>query len=523
MFLRLLSNNPSLPPRIPLSPSKSCYTIGRESDQDIILKSSIEELMISRRHARLDYNPERGTWTIVDNRSLNGLFVNDRKVATAELRPNDRITFGGGHGVSLGSTRRQPLSAFIYQLVTGAPATLVTPRPTAQLGRTFSLPLTAHTPAPAAPGAGSPVKRGRLTGVKRKSSEISGGPGEDGSEDQDPAESSTNASGHEIERRLREDLQKRLEEETEKRQQAERTLKEAEERAREEADKAKAEQERIRQELEKLQEEMNERQRQQEESVAALTESKKRIEASEKRLEELSTLLSAREADMKQGEEEANRRLEEVRLAKEKLESEQARHIQQLKEQFECALCLEFLVEPLLLSCSHTMCEECIVNLFATNEECPMCRALVCAAPVPALPVKSAMEQLLPPSDLAAYRERVKEWEAKKADDRKEAAKLRTAVEARPAGAAFLDITRPWAPPEVKSFFQGFDRYWGEARLLWCSLVGLTKEAIERAGPDWLGQAGRNLGMTMEEGITAETLRGRIFRFVFFGCRAHIR
>jgi pSer/pThr/pTyr-binding forkhead associated (FHA) protein len=67
---------------------KSRLSIGRSSDNDIVL----DNRGISRKHASIELS---GTDAIViDNESLNGTFVNRRKISEEKLRDSDVITIG---------------------------------------------------------------------------------------------------------------------------------------------------------------------------------------------------------------------------------------------------------------------------------------------------------------------------------------------------------------------------------------------------------------------------------------------
>ncbi len=48
----------------------------------------------------------------------------------------------------------------------------------------------------------------------------------------------------------------------------------------------------------------------------------------------------------------------------------------QLVKLLECPVCLDTLVEPMVLGCGHTYCRECIGHVFRTTNEpcCPVCR-----------------------------------------------------------------------------------------------------------------------------------------------------
>jgi pSer/pThr/pTyr-binding forkhead associated (FHA) protein len=67
---------------------KKRVSIGRTRDNDIVL----ENRGVSRKHALIEFND--GSAIVIDNESLNGTFVNNRRVAEELLRDNDTITIG---------------------------------------------------------------------------------------------------------------------------------------------------------------------------------------------------------------------------------------------------------------------------------------------------------------------------------------------------------------------------------------------------------------------------------------------
>jgi len=70
------------------SPQGDRTTIGRSPDCGVFL----DDVTVSRRHATL-VNAD-GQWRIEDLGSLNGTFVNRRRVETAELEDGDEIQIG---------------------------------------------------------------------------------------------------------------------------------------------------------------------------------------------------------------------------------------------------------------------------------------------------------------------------------------------------------------------------------------------------------------------------------------------
>lgn len=67
---------------------KKRISIGRTQDNDIVL----ENRGVSRKHAMIEFNDTAAV--IIDNESLNGTFVNNRKIHEEVLRDDDIITIG---------------------------------------------------------------------------------------------------------------------------------------------------------------------------------------------------------------------------------------------------------------------------------------------------------------------------------------------------------------------------------------------------------------------------------------------
>lgn len=63
-------------------------TVGRTPRADFILDAAL----VSRLHCRLTAAAD--TLEVVDLRSTNGTFVNDRRIATARLKSGDRLRIG---------------------------------------------------------------------------------------------------------------------------------------------------------------------------------------------------------------------------------------------------------------------------------------------------------------------------------------------------------------------------------------------------------------------------------------------
>lgn len=67
---------------------KKRVTIGRTPDNDIVL----DNRGVSRCHAQIEFSNEQAV--IIDNESLNGTFVNSRRISEEILKDNDAIVIG---------------------------------------------------------------------------------------------------------------------------------------------------------------------------------------------------------------------------------------------------------------------------------------------------------------------------------------------------------------------------------------------------------------------------------------------
>ena len=67
---------------------KKRISIGRTNENDIVL----ENRGVSRKHALIEFNNNAAV--IIDNESLNGTFVNNRKISEEVLRDEDVVTIG---------------------------------------------------------------------------------------------------------------------------------------------------------------------------------------------------------------------------------------------------------------------------------------------------------------------------------------------------------------------------------------------------------------------------------------------
>lgn len=80
----------------------------------------------------------------------------------------------------------------------------------------------------------------------------------------------------------------------------------------------------------------------------------------------------------------------------------------------ECSICLNFIVEPVTISCGHTFCKMCLVkSLRRHKKKCPTCRSVCHVSPEDA-PTNSMIKSLALSVDAELYARRLLEHEAEK-------------------------------------------------------------------------------------------------------------
>eukprot|EP00057_Strongylocentrotus_purpuratus_P032613 XP_788216.3 PREDICTED: E3 ubiquitin-protein ligase RNF8 isoform X1 [Strongylocentrotus purpuratus] len=83
-------------------------TVGRGMDVSIQLLASQNNLFLSRKHCTFK-QLEEGSWTVIDNRSLNGVRINDSRIA-----PMEPATLRNGDKLELGQANKGQVNEFIF-------------------------------------------------------------------------------------------------------------------------------------------------------------------------------------------------------------------------------------------------------------------------------------------------------------------------------------------------------------------------------------------------------------------------
>jgi ABC transport system ATP-binding/permease protein len=141
--------------------------IGRDLRADV----RVAHPLISRAHLLVRF--DQGRWLAIDNGSLNGLYVNNRRVPVVDIQDGQRVNIGNPDGPALtfevgrhqGSAGRPPLTASIPigNLVTGVQPPLSPPQSPPQTGPSWpapaqqSAPETSRLQPPAVPSGPLPA------------------------------------------------------------------------------------------------------------------------------------------------------------------------------------------------------------------------------------------------------------------------------------------------------------------------------------------------------------------------------
>lgn len=169
-----------------------------------------------------------------------------------------------------------------------------------------------------------------------------------------------------------------------------------------------------------------------------------------------------------------------------------------------CKLCRNLIFNPTTMGCGHTFCDSCVEFLVIENPKCPECGASV------APPILSS--QTLKQEVIAV----VRDWS--RADQtawvaymtrRNEAiryAGLELLLESfRARGVRFVNIEERWSDSDRYAFAEGIDVYSLNSRMAFCRAVGLTASWVQNATFDMLLLALGNLGLN----LTVPIIRAR--------------
>lgn len=169
-----------------------------------------------------------------------------------------------------------------------------------------------------------------------------------------------------------------------------------------------------------------------------------------------------------------------------------------------CKLCRNLIFNPTTMGCGHTFCDSCVEFLVIENPKCPECGASV------APPILSS--QTLKQEVIAVVRDWSRTdqtaWVAymTRRNEAIRYAGLELLLESfRARGVRFVNIEERWSDSDRYAFAEGIDVYSLNSRMAFCRAVGLTASWVQNATFDLLLLALGNLGLN----LTVPIIRAR--------------
>eukprot|EP00916_Digyalum_oweni_P006278 GHVL01010842.1.p2 GENE.GHVL01010842.1~~GHVL01010842.1.p2 ORF type:complete len:388 (+),score=91.04 GHVL01010842.1:54-1217(+) len=138
-----------------------------------------------------------------------------------------------------------------------------------------------------------------------------------------------------------------------------------------------------------------------------------------------------------------------------------------------CPICTEWIVKCNTLQCGHNFCEDCVDKCLISRLHCPVCRESVTREPIRNKALDSIITRSIKNDDeILDYEKRTKNHNKFMEKNINEIKMLKKRAE-RSRFEEFLNILDEWSSQDKKKFSEGVEKYSGEARVVYCSLVGL--------------------------------------------------
>jgi len=204
--------------------------------------------------------------------------------------------------------------------------------------------------------------------------------------------------------------------------------------------------------------------------------------------------------------------------------------MQKLNAELICPICQNLFVLTSTLTCGHSYCSECINEWLRSCQACPVCRNQVFHPPVRSRIVDNAVEITLDHN----INEQIKqEWIKRKQEsienEKKQIIERNTLTslltKAIDKGYKVVSISIPWSDEEQTRFINNIKQYQGEARIGYCSIVGLTPEFSLSSNVKDLIIAAKNIRLTDKSVSISKPwndkcvakLRSRINMYIYYG------
>lgn len=217
-------------------------------------------------------------------------------------------------------------------------------------------------------------------------------------------------------------------------------------------------------------------------------------EAMQKQINQFQSMLNEERIDFQKRLKEAEERIEILKQQPTTSSSRNAFPIEDIEQEFTCAICQELIVNATTLQCSHTFCKPCLAEWIKQKKICPICRKRLTKPPTRNLTMENILDKLV--KNLTKEEQDNRERRKKEIIEAEERAsqKLKELVEnARSKGVKFLNLQDRWSEEEKRVFKTGVSRHEGRARLMYCELTGFNADWIKKASTQMIVRACDNL------------------------------
>lgn len=228
--------------------------------------------------------------------------------------------------------------------------------------------------------------------------------------------------------------------------------------------------------------------------------------------------------ELRTASQEAENRMQEAESQRQDAKRKRSSlDLQELQAELVCSVCQDWIVHASSLECGHSFCRECIDQwLTGKKFECPVCRGPVLREPTASRALDIIVEKGVQGSSEGSFAEfqgRVAAADERATKRKKHLAQLQDSVkDALSKGKAFFHIESSWSRREKGVFDKGIKDYIGEAREVYCQLIGMTLSWIHSATEQKLNQALHNVGLARDYADKPEKeIRQRLLMFLRYG------
>jgi len=228
--------------------------------------------------------------------------------------------------------------------------------------------------------------------------------------------------------------------------------------------------------------------------------------------------------ELRTASQEAENRMQEAESQRQDAKRKRSSvDLQELQAELVCSVCQDWIVHASSLECGHSFCRECIDQwLTGKKFECPVCRGPVLREPTFSRALDIIVEKGVQGSSegsFAEFQTRVEAADGRASKRQKHLSQLQDSVkEALSKGKAFFHVESNWSRREKGVFDKGIKDYIGEAREVYCQLIGLTVSWIHSASEQKLNQALHNVGLARDYADKPEKeIRQRLLMFLRYG------